>query len=303
MPRLRTTLPPLTSLIAFEAAGRTLNFTHAGTELNVSQAAVSKQIQNLEKYCGLSLFNREHRGLKLTNEGIRLHESVTMGLQHIANTANELSTGSKEADITISCSVTFASFWLLARIADYRKDSPQTDIKLLATAKMRDFTARGIDFAVRYGKGNWDNVVADQLFKNYVFPVCSPAYIKKNGKIQSIEELAKGTLLHLTQIDRNWVSWETWFDSFSNTPSKFSHDLQFDNYTILINAALRGDGLALCSSILAEDFLSRGDLIRPLPARLLSEYSFYLLRPKEYLLSSAAKDFHSWLLKKTYNQN
>jgi len=302
MPSFRTELPPLASLIAFEAAGRHLNLTHAGAELNVSQAAVSKQIQNLERHLGLLLFNREHRGLKLTNEGRRFHESVTMGLSHIANKAKELSMGSKTADITISCSVTFASFWLLARIADYRKEYPETDIKLLATAKMRDFGTKGIDFAVRYGKGNWDNVEADQLFENQVFPVCSPAYFIKNGPIENIKELAQSTLLHLTQYDRNWVSWEAWFSFFSKRPPNFSHDLQFDSYTVLINAALRGDGLALCSSILAEDFLARGELLRPLPAKLPSEYSFYLLRPAEYVLGASAKKFHSWLLRKASEQ-
>ena len=296
MSRLRTKLPPPTSLITFEAAGRHLNFTHAGSELNVTQAAVSRQIKVLEEDLGLALFNRLHRGLELTTEGRHLHTSVTMGLEHIANTANELRTGSRTAGITISCSVTFASYWLLARIASYRNHYPDTDIKLLAAAKVRDLIAKNVDLAVRYGKGNWGNVVADHLFDNYVFPVCSPTYLDKHGPFTNLKEIAGASLLHLKQFDRNWVSWESWFEYFNESLPDSTYDIQFDNYTVLISAALRGDGLALCSSHLAEDFIARKELVRPIEARLPSEYSFFLLRSEERELRPEAKKFHSWLL-------
>jgi LysR family glycine cleavage system transcriptional activator len=205
---LRNRLPPANSLVTFEAAARHLNFTRAATELRVTQAAVSRQVQLLEDNLGVQLFERRPRGLALTAPGQRLHAAVTMGLGHIATTAADLRRVRREGELTVSTSVTFANYWLMSRVAKFRAAHPDIQLRLVASAPVRDLTASGIDLAVRYGRGKWAGVEAVHLLDNHVFPVCAPSYMARRRPLQSVTDLLQETLLHLVEFDRNWVSWE-----------------------------------------------------------------------------------------------
>ncbi len=296
MRRLRDRLPPLNSLVVFEAAARCLSFTAASEELSVTQAAVSRQIRLLEDHVGVMLFKRKHRAIELTSAGKEFQKAITIGLEHIAHAADDIRIESDGADITISSSVTFASYWLMARIAKFRAQFPEIDVRLVASAKVRDLGPTGIDLAVRYGAGIWDNVVADHMFENDIFPVCSPDYLKASGGLNDLSDLQNATLLKLNQSDRNWVRWGTWLAHFGIDEAIKNRALYFDHYMLLIHAAIRGEGVALCGGRLAEDLIERGELVRPIDVALKSEYSFYLLRPANQALRPHAASFREWLL-------
>ena len=117
-------LPPTNSLVVFEAAARHMNFTRAAEELSVTQSAVSRQVQLLEDFLGTTLFQRHARGLQLTREGERLHRAVSMGLEHIANVAADIRRHRGPAELTVATSVTFASYWLMARMAKFQAAHP-----------------------------------------------------------------------------------------------------------------------------------------------------------------------------------
>jgi LysR family glycine cleavage system transcriptional activator len=166
----------------------------------------------------------------------------------------------------------------------------------MASAKVRDLATTGIDLGIRYGRGSWPGVTAQHLFGNEIFPVCAPAYLDKGHGIAKISDLQDATLLHLTQFDRNWTTWETWFEEFAMTPPTLARGLSFDNYMILLHAAVRGEGVALCGGRLAEDLIARGELVRPINAALRSEFSFYLISPGERPLRPDAALFRDWLV-------
>jgi LysR family glycine cleavage system transcriptional activator len=293
---LRNRLPPANSLVTFEAAARHLNFTRAAEELMVTQAAVSRQVQLLEDNLGAALFERRPRGLTLTAAGQRLYAAVTMGLGHIATTAADLRRVRREGELTVSTSVTFANYWLMSRVAKFRAAHPDIQLRLVASAPVRDLTASGIDLAVRYGRGNWAGVEALHLLDNHVFPVCAPRYMARRRPLQSVTDLLEETLLHLVEFDRNWVSWESWLAAMGVTAPARGPSLEFDNYLVLTQAVLDGQGIALGGGRLAEDFLARGVLIRPIEAMLRSEQSFYLLIPTDQPLSPQARAFRDWIL-------
>jgi LysR family glycine cleavage system transcriptional activator len=297
---LRTKLPPANSLVVFEAAARHLNFTRAAQELKVTQAAVSRQIQILEDHLGTPLFQRVPRALKLTAAGTRLFKSVTMGLEHIANTVLDIRRVGAKADVTIATSVTFASYWLMAHIAKFRAANPEIELKVVASAPVSDLSAAGIDLAIRYGSGKWPGVEAIHLLDNAIFPVCAPAYLKGRAAVREPRDLLGEVLLHLTEYDRNWVTWEAWLDHFEVPFVPARTGLRLDNYLVLIQAALDGQGIALGGQRLAEDFISRGALIRPIAATLRSNRSFYLLVPQDVPLSKPAKLFSDWLVRETH---
>jgi LysR family glycine cleavage system transcriptional activator len=296
MINLRGKLPPANSLVTFEAAARHLNFTRAAAELRVTQAAVSRQVHLLEDNLGVPLFERQARGLRLTAPGQRLHEAVTMGLGHIATTAADLRRVRRAGELTVSTSVTFANYWLMSRVAKFRAAHPEVQLRLVASAPVRDLTASGIDLAVRYGRGNWGGVETLHLLDNHVFPVCAPSYMARRRPLQSVTDLLEETLLHLVEFDRNWVSWESWLAAMGVTAPARGPSLEFDNYLVLTQAVLDGQGIALGGGRLAEDFLARGQLVRPIEAMLRSEQSFYLLIPSDQPLSPQAKAFRDWIL-------
>lgn len=294
---LRRSLPPTNSLVVFEAAARHMNFTRAAEELAVTQSAVSRQIQLLEEHLGLPLFQRQARGLSLTRDGERLHRAVSMGLEHIANVAADIRRQRGPGELTVATSVSFASYWLVARIASFRAAHPDIELRLVAASPVYDLAAAGIDLAVRYGGGEWPGVEATRLFDNEIWPVCAPSYLKGRPPIGSPADLTRETLLHLSKFDRNWVTWESFLAAFGITEEPKLRGLTFDNHHVLIQAALRGEGVALCGRRLAEDFIAHGDLVRPVEEALKSDRGFYLIRPRDTPMSQAARLFHEWLLR------
>ncbi len=296
MESLRFKLPPPNSLVVFEAAARHLNFTRAARELRVTQAAVSRQIQGLEDHLGVALFRRQPRSLQLTPAGQRLQAAVTMGLEHIANTAADLKRARSDGDVTVATSVTFASYWLMSRLAKFRGAHPDIELRVVASAPVSDLANAGIDLAVRYGRGNWADVEAIHLLDNEVFPICAPSYLQGRPTLAHPRDLLNETLLHLIEHDRNWVTWQVWLDAVGAGGEAQKRGLRFDNYLVLIQAALDGQGIALGGGRLADDLLARGSLVRPIDATLKSEQAFYLLIPNEVPLSESATLFKEWIL-------
>jgi LysR family transcriptional regulator, glycine cleavage system transcriptional activator len=296
MRKLRDRLPPLNSLVVFEAVARHLSFTAAADELSVTQAAVSRQVRLLEDFTGVTLFYRLHRAIELTPHGKEFQTAIAIGLEHIAHVTDDIRIEADGADITISSSVTFASYWLMARVAKYRAEFPNIDVRLVASAKTRDLGSTGIDFAVRYGKGTWDNVIADHMFGNDIFPVCSPAYLDECGGLNNLSDLKNATLLKLSQSDRNWVRWSSWFKHFGISYPIDKRGHYFDHYMLLLHAAIRGEGVALCGARLAEDLIRRGELVKPVDAALKSEFSFFLLRSAHQPGRPHVENFRKWLL-------
>jgi LysR family glycine cleavage system transcriptional activator len=296
MVNLRRKLPPANALVVFEAAARHLNFTRAAEELHVTQAAVSRQIKSLEDDLGVPLFRRLHRELQLTREGQRFQQVVTMGLEHIANTAADLRNAKPNHGLTVATSVTFASYWLMSRVAKFRASHPELDLRLVASAPVSDLSSAGIDLAVRYGGGHWLGVESIHLLDNEVFPVCAPQYLEGREPLEKPEDLLKERLLHLVEFDRNWVTWSAWLQAFGVDAGAASGGLKFDNYLVLIQAALDGQGIALGGGRLADDFLRRGALVRPISATMRSQKGFYLVIPKDVPLSKPAQAFRDWIL-------
>src|SRR5690606_5703151 len=172
---------------------------------------------------------------------------------------------------------------------------PEVDIQLVASARSRDLAGSNVDLAIRYGRGEWPGRKAHYLFENDVFPVCSPTYAEKYNRLETLADLKSSRLLHLAVHDRNWVTWASWFAAFDlgEVPER---GLLFDNYMVLVHAAIRGQGVALCGGRLAEELIGRQELIRPFPDSLRSEFSFYLVEPADHPPRRPVRRFRDWLI-------
>jgi LysR family glycine cleavage system transcriptional activator len=296
MTRLRHRLPPPNSLVVFESASRLLNFTRAAEELGVTQAAVSRQIKVLEDFIGQPLFSRADRRLVLTPRGEQMRAAVAIGLGHIANAVDAIAKRRNQNEVTVAASVTFSSYWLMSRVAQFRAQNPEIELRLIASAGARAQSTE-FDLAIRYGRGTWPGMKAEHLFDNDVFPVCAPSYLKGRTRMElAPADLLSETLLHLARFDQNFVTWESWFQSVGLDRKASRPGLSFDNYLVLIRAVAAGEGVALCGGRLAQDMLARGEVVRLTGAAMRSDRAFYLVQPEDQPLTRAGLKFRAWLL-------
>jgi LysR family glycine cleavage system transcriptional activator len=184
----------------------------------------------------------------------------------------------------------------MAHIAKFRAAHSDVELKVVASAPVSDLAAAGIDLAIRYGSGKWPDVQAIHLMDNEVFPVCSPGYLEGRKPPRKPHDLLDESLLHLVEYDRNWVTWQAWLQQFDVPWKPTKRGLEFDNYLVLVQAALDGQGIALGGGRLAEDFIARHTLVRPISSTLRSSRGFYLLVPQDVPLSQPAKLFRDWIV-------
>ena len=203
----RKDLPPLEFLVAFEAAARLGSFTAAAEELNLTQAAISRQIRLLEQNLGRTLFTRAHRAVRLTPEGREFQHTVSLALSHIANAARGLRAVEDHATLTIAADQSVAALWLLPRLEDFRQAHGDIDIRLISSDLEADCLAEEVDLAIIHGDGSWPGFEAELLLEEEVFAVCSPAYLERHGACERPEDLLERVLIDLDDDHWNWINW------------------------------------------------------------------------------------------------
>jgi LysR family glycine cleavage system transcriptional activator len=285
-------LPPLNSLKCFEAAGRLLSFTGAARELNVTQAAISHQIKVIEEYLGVSLFERYPRRLALTEQGKALLPEVIEAFDRVSAAIGMLSKDHYSNMISVRLAPSFAAKWLSPRLKYFWLQYPEIDLCLFHAHAAVDFEREEIDIAVTYGKGDWAGVVADKLLSLDFFPVCSPAFLRNDKPLTSIDNLHYYTLLH----DANYECWRDWLKLAGLNDIQADKGTIIDDTNVLIQAALDGQGIALGSTTFVEDHLESGRLVRPFDVILENEFSYYVVCPESHLKNPAVLAFKEWLL-------
>lgn len=302
MPSLKQKLPPLSALVTFEAAARHLSFTAAAAELHVTQTAVSRQIKLLEDHLGIPLFQRGHRCLSLTVPAGRLQQSVRMGLEHICTTVNEIRHNNQSGQLTLAATIAFASLWLNPRLAAFQTLYPELDVRILATDRDIDLRAEGVDLAFSCGdSGQRNNVRSTYLFDDEVFPVCSAAYLQAHPDLKHPADLLNHPLLHLDEEHWQALSWEAidwpvWLKSQGVDPLLRARGLRINNYPLLLQTAINGQGVALGWRHLVSDLLEQGLLVRPIDASLLTRRGYYLVESNTGTLTPEAQLFRNWIV-------
>ncbi|MGD8429678.1 MAG: transcriptional regulator GcvA [Ectothiorhodospiraceae bacterium] len=290
-------LPPLNSLVAFEAAARNLSFTAAATELSVTQGAISRHVRQLEDYLGKSLFIRGNRTIQLSATGMEYYQTVRASLQDLSEATAHVLQWRGDRQVTVATTTAMASLWLLPRIPAFQRQHENVDIRILASDQAHDFRNSEFDVALLYGATPPADMHATPLFAEEVFPVCSPEYLKSSGAIEHPEELFGNTLLYLDDAQLDWWDWPEWFRQVGLQPVEPRHRININNYPMLVQAAINGQGIALAWRHLVDEYLERGALIRPVETVLKTSAHFYLLEPPNRVrLKPSVRQFRDWLL-------
>lgn len=266
MSRLRRVLPPLASLLPFEAAARHESFTRAAAELNLTQAAVSRQIRALEQNVGTALFERGHRAVTLTDAGWRLARAVSEGLESMAACADGLRHRRHEDDIVILAEIHVAMYWLIPRLPAFHAEYP--DIRLRVNASTQPLTQVAEFFDIALQSSSRPSGRFQPLFSvsDAVFPICSPQ-VAAAASIEACD-LDRYPILHCRDDPNDvWMSWDEWLaavDAGRSAPK----GTVFDNYPVVLQAALMGQGIGLGWGRGLSHLLDSGQLVRPMVERV-----------------------------------
>jgi LysR family glycine cleavage system transcriptional activator len=282
---------PLDTLRAFDAAFRAGSFTRAGEILHLTHGAVSRQVAQLEQSVGVSLFRRVARGLRPTPAGERLHKVVRRSLRDLEIVSAELRAEAGDPGrVRVSVLPSFGARWLLPRMPQFAAAYPGIEIELVAENRLVDLSQEGFDLGVRYGEGHWPGLTSRLLMAEQVFPVCSPALAERFGDGADPGRLQAATLLH----DGERPRWGDWLRAAGLDENIGRAGLTFNDYNLLVEAALSGLGVGFGRSALILRELESGRLIAPFPLKVPSDWSYYLIAP-EGEMRPAAATFAAWL--------
>jgi LysR family transcriptional regulator, glycine cleavage system transcriptional activator len=289
---LRRSLPPLNALRSFEAAARHQSFTRAAEELCVTQGAVSHQVKALEAELGLKLFNRERQGLAITEAGRDYLAVVRDAFDRIAVGTDSVLQRQHAGVISVSTSPDFAAKWLVGRLGRFAQAHPGIELKVSATMHHVDFAREDVDLAIRHGAGDWAGLDAVRLCSEELFPVCSPALLRSRRGIHVPEDVLQFPLLHLD--DRR--DWSRWLEAAGASGEGLLHGPILNHASLLIDAAIDGQGIALARTTLAAADLVSGRLTRPFQTALPLKKTYWIVCPKATSNMPKIATFRKWAL-------
>jgi LysR family transcriptional regulator, glycine cleavage system transcriptional activator len=285
-------LPPLNALKAFESAARHESFTRAAEELCVTQGAISHQVKALETALGFKLFSRERQRLVITEAGREYLAVVRDAFDRIALGTARLAQRQHSGVLTVSTSPDFAAKWLVHRLGRFADMHPGIDLRVSATLHHVDFAREDVDMAVRHGEGNFAGLDAAQLCAEELFPVCSPHLVSDHGRRLKVSEVLKFPLLHLD--DRS--GWSRWLAAAGVQSAKMPHGLVMNRASMVIDAAVNGQGLALARTTLAAWDLINRRLVAPFSETLPVSKTYWIVAPRATSELPKIVTFRQWLL-------
>lgn len=294
-------LPSLNALKAFEAAARYESFTRAAEELFVTQGAVSHQVKALEMELGFKLFNRERQRLVITDAGREYLIVVRDAFDRIALGTARLTQRQSSGVLTVSTSPDFAAKWLVHRLGRFGEMHPGIDLRVSATLHHVDFAREDVDVAVRHGVGeaSWQGLHGERLATETLFAVCSPSLLRKKSRKLTPADVLDLPLLHLD----NHSGWRRWFDAAQVNAPKSLQGVILNRASMVIDAAINGQGIGLARSTLAAWDLINERLIAPLSISLPLATAYWIVAPQATAELPKITTFREWLLAEAANDH
>ena len=291
-------LPPLTSLRAFVATARHLSFTRAADELHVTSAAIGQQIRLLEDYLGQALFLRNRGRLELTETGLTLMPGLTDAFDRVLDTMARLNANSDAAPIRVSVAPSFASKWLVPRLAALRVHAPDLEVLVDSSAKLADPGRDETDCVIRYGLGAYPGLTIDRLFSEAVIPVCSPELAETHGLWRGPEALLGVPLLHEDgpERDASCPDWPAWLRGNGVNLRVGEPGMRFNQSSLVIDAAIAGQGVGLGKLRLIAADLESGRLVSPFGEPQAVEFSYFFATTPHKTKLGRVELFRDWLL-------
>lgn len=257
--RLRRLNPPLQLLRTFSTVVRYGGISRAAADLELTQSAVTKQIQELERWLEVSLFTRRAKRLTLTPAGARYERTVRPLLDQIEAATLDLVGGSVDGGVlTVSAMPTFSAKWLIPRLPDFGYRNPGIQINFVRYVRGFDYLDASIDCSFLYGDGRWPGADCLYIDGREVLLVSTP---ETAATIRRAEDVRNHPLLRHITAPEDWPRWQ----ETNQVPGlRTLSGPQFDNYQAMIQAVIAGMGIALIPRCLIDDELTDQRLTAPL---------------------------------------
>lgn len=274
---MSSVLPPFIDLLAFDFAARHGSFTRAARDLNVSQPAISRRVAALEADLRVLLFSRDTKPLRLTPMGQQLFDVLRSGLSRLEATVTEMRKLPEGKKLTLAAAPGFLAYWLVPRLSELAASFPDHELRLV-TGDQSSYVPEA-DLHVRFGNGDWPSVRAVKILGEEVFAVCSPGFFSGSQTFLNLDDLKISRLLQLTDGLERGYDWQSWFEAVGTSIPKKLETIDFDNYNLLVGAALAGQGIALCWSGLLDQYLETGALVQVSRETLVSDRGYFATYP------------------------
>ncbi len=285
-------LPPLNALRAFEAAARFESFSRAADTLGVTHGAVSRQVRHLEQSLGIALFERRHRRVLLTEPGRELFRVVADAFDGIESGLRRLGLDRSPERLVVAIDPDFASLWLVPCLADLRAAVPGVALEITASKDIAPLSIGRADCAVHYGPEPPAGLHVDVLFRSTLFPVCAPSLTRGRQRLQAPCDLRHHTLLH----DRTTAEWYRYVEISGVEGIDCTQGLVFSETALSLEAAARGQGIAIGDDVLSLRLYREGRLTPLFGPAFGSPNAYYFLAPKAALARAEVRAFRKWLL-------
>ena len=289
MPKRPYDIPPMTSLVSFEAAARHVSFKAAAKELNVTPAAVSHQVKSLEQELRCDLFHRFHRGVELSESGAYLLVALQRGFEGINEAVGQLRAQHGRSSVTIRSTTAVSSLWLTPRLAQFWKSHPHISVTQIVSDQ--DISSSDCDLSIHYGHMKQDSGLCRALFHDQIMALGSPRFAEQH-RIASVEDVANAPLIYLEAADSGWTEWREWLRTLGHSAElKAAH--RVNNYVIALQAAQDDMGAVLGWEGLTSELIAAGKLVKLIPEAVSSPLDFYAVLHNQS--SDRAKVLFDWL--------
>lgn len=266
-------LPPVHALSAFEAAARFASFALAADELCITPSALSHRIRLLEEHLCERLFNREGRAVQLTEFGHRYLEVVRNVLRSLTEFPLPNKDIAAQIKIKITLPPTFARYIFLPRLAQFKERHPEIAIEIFLFVPLYDLSLSESDVEVRFGAGNYPNLITHKLFEEPAFAVASPAYLSSIAPLKTPADLSRATLLRSAL-----EPWQPWFETAGLPYSEPTAGLRIDDLGLLLDAVKLGHGIGLSRQHFAQEMIDSGQIVRLFDVEVASPpHAYYLV--------------------------
>ncbi|KQN43065.1 LysR family transcriptional regulator [Serratia sp. Leaf50] len=285
-------LPPLGSLNAFDAVARCGSFKRAADEIGVTPTAISHQIRVLEESLNAVVFVRSAREVTLTMAGLRLQQATARAFAELKEAVNDIYRAQLPPALTLSTTSNFLTHWLVPRLAQLKASVPLLDLRLHTSVELVDLVKDSVDVAIRYSMQPDETLDSTLLHEDSFVLVASP-----NLELTQLDQLTRTTLFHVENrhIPNPSPDWQHWHRLYGPESLNIGAGLRFTDETHAIQAAIAGQGVAIVSRLLANDFIDKNILTVPFE-HALPGGKYYFVTSKEKAQRADVQALKNWII-------
>lgn len=281
-------VPPLSALRSFEAVARLGSVTLAASELHITHSAISQQVRQLESLLGITLLQREGRGVRLSEEGRLYALQIRGALRDIAEATRLARARPGEDELVVALTPSFGQKWLLPRLPGFRATYPQYRLRLLASLEVMDLRQGLADVAIRIGQGHWEGLAQERLFEDEMVVVGAPDF--NGGRLPQTPE----EILRCPRVT-GFESWLGWCQAAGVEVPQESAEFVVNDSNLSIEAVRLGQGIGLERRSLVAGALESGELVALSDLRVPYGFPYWLVWPEREATQAKVAAFASWL--------